>query len=496
MLFNNFIIIKMDAVVCMFSSLITDIFIYLQKKKIESSKNQETEEINFDQEIAIDTDVMYEHKFYYIANKKLELALEIFKSIPVHDTNIRKDTNKLIRKFHCKYQNLLNYTDILAGNDSEEILNFPTDSDRLIDIVTQGPGVLLLERNKGKNSDLWPFKIDLNEMTKYEVRDGFIKYGGCLYIDNDENMEIEYMGKYYDRLSSDWNWAKFIFKSSLIVCSVIKYHAAQYHTIYGSLIPAAILKLSPCNQIRKMMLPFIYNTLVGAESARTVLFGKGKYFDRLFAFTDIGLNDFMKDIYKNFTHVGFVEKYKTLGPTIKKYAYFEDTSDLYNIYIKFLTEYIQNNVTESEILEFCDSIEKFNIDPKDIISFIADFMIIVTVNHELVGNSILKWIYDPSEICTKLRNSHKLEDLYSDKQTYYQQLTIALVTTMNKLPKLMDDISHYYSGIDANSPPLNIYNNFRSELVSLSQLIDQRNNDRKTPFYGSHPKYLELTISQ
>lgn len=520
----------MDAIVCKFSSIVADLF---APALSHENKSINVESINFEEIVPIKSNTLDDYSFYYTPDTALELGMDIARVIPVVDSNVRKDPLELIRNFHHKFKHLLNETDIMIDNDDDEILRIsdrnPNTDDRLLEMIKQGPGSLLLEPylisdNAARHQNISPkcneiiLQINLNEMLNYDVRNGFMKYGGCLYIDTNDNMQIEYSGNIYTQLSPEWNRIKFIFKSSLIVYLVIKYHASYYHLIYGSLIPTVLLGMPPSYEIRRLMLPFIYNNLQAAEKAHTVLYGGGKYFHRLFAFTESALNNFVKHIFNEFEHRGFTSHYSKFSkyfPSLTdKYPYFEDGLDLYNIFKTFIDKYMKQYISSDEIKEFCDSLNllsknKFNIESNEISSFLADFLIIGTLNHGLIGNDIFKWAYDPREISTKLRISNRLEDLYPDEETYYQIITIAGATTMNKVPRLLQDISYYYSSLNGQQAQLvvfredsedisrvTIYRKLLSELRALSESLNIRNVDRSIPFHAADPKYLETTLSQ
>ena len=82
-----------------------------------------------------------------------------------------------------------------------------------------------------------------------------------------------------------------------------------------------------------------------------------------------------------------------------------------------------------------------------------------------------------------------------DEQTYKQTILIALGTVMGKLPKLLDDLTFWYvPRTDSNL--IKNYYTFKNDLFDLSNKIDERNNNRSTPFFGCHPKNLQLSLSQ
>lgn len=407
----------------------------------------------------------------------------------INDSNIQKDRIELIKDFRCEYTELLREKDVLDNNSGEVIVNtittYPNSDERLIEMITQGIGAILIENHM---SDI--FKIDLSNMENYKVRDGFIPYGGCLYFDDKYNlMSIEYCNTPSYPGDDNWEKFKFIFKSSLLVTAVLKVHACNYHIIYGSLVPQSILLLNKKNSLRPLMLPFIYNNLEATELAKTILFGKNRYFHRLFAFTIESLDEYMLKCVNGFHHETFIDyKNRLSNENILSIAYFQDASDVISTFFDYTTNYVNNVASTKDIDELVNVLknisnkDRFMVSAKDIPLFLANYIFIGTVNHEIIGNTITKWHYDPSEISVKLRS----DSMQADAETYEQEMLISLATSMSKVPMLMDRISnqsvYYYKMLDA--------------LNEICNKIDNKNKDRHIPFFGAHPKKLESTLSQ
>lgn len=440
--------------------------------------------------------MFFGHKFFYRPNKVLEVGMDIASEYPVTDNIEYKDRVEMINNFKEKYSSLLHHTEILNNNDSlcvlDTILEDPNSDERLIEMVRQGPGTLLIEHHKDEI-----FKVDLGDMEKYAVRDGFIPYGGCLYFDETYNLiSISYGNITSLNGDNNWNQFKFIFKSSLLVKLVIKVHASEYHLILGSIVPQTIFKLSDGNAIKELMLPFIYHNLESSAAAKTVLFGRGRFFDRLFAFTNESLDAFVKHNLDNYQYKSFVDHQHNLGiidVDIINTPYYQDGSSMYQILLQYVVTIIDSKDDVDEFLTILSSISNIDrfklVDIGDVHGFLANYIFSGTVNHEIIGNTILKWQYDPSETSSKLRK----DVMIADVDTYEQTMLIACATVMGKVPMLMEDISYYFK----NAAKCNIY--MEHLIVPLNDLaieIDKTNTRRKVPFYGAHPKRLESTFSQ
>jgi hypothetical protein len=444
---------------------------------------------------------LYGHKFYHSRRIFLEFGLWLLSSLPFSDSNVRKDYLTLINNFKEDYKEILRHEDVLLHQTNFNLLHeFDTDphSDLNMQIILkQGPASLLIQQ---VDDNL--YKVDLNEMSKFAVRSGFVPYGGCIYFDAKFNLKsIDYLEKTYKPEDTHWINAKYIFRSSLIVYNTIKTHAGYFHLFYGSHVPHALKKLSHDHYLYKLMLPFTYKNLETAELARIILYGRKKYFHRVFAFTEDGLNDFNKYIFDNFYHNNLIEHEMILeSELVKNSPYFEDGENLWVIIESFVTNYFKkyydkNDVQLHKLINnlMKNSNNKFDIENtlESVVIFFSQYIFMSTCMHEMTGNNILKYIFDPRFMSAKLRWDNDINNMYPDDQTYQQSVLIAVATSLMKLPKITDDFSYIFD--DKEDKELVV--NFQEDLKKLAKTIDERNMTRQKPFYGAHPSYLEISMS-
>ena len=86
----------------------------------------------------------------------------------------------------------------------------------------------------------------------------------------------------------------------------------------------------------------------------------------------------------------------------------------------------------------------------------------------------------------KLREGKLIPDI----QTYHQMMLLAILTSMLKLPKLMEDFSFLYAEEDRQM----VYD-FHDDLKGVSEIIRRRNVYRLYPFYDMDPDVLEISMS-
>lgn len=441
------------------------------------------------------------HQFFFEPNRPLELAMWTASLLPFRDHNRRLDPIMMIEQFKKTYSHILSNSDILFSQDScsvlETIIQDPGSDYRLKLFIKQGPGSIRIMPIGN-----YLYKIDLSEMEKFPVRKGFIPYGGSLIFDNNFTpLSITYDNNIYMPSDLLWPQAKYIFRSSLIVSNTIKIHAGYFHLFYGSNVPNALHTLPSDHCLRRFMIPFTYKNISTAELAKTVLYGKDKYFHRVTAFTIEGLNAYNKWSFDNFSYESFATYLSKFNDEdfLNRWAFASDGAKLFSIihiYVKqFLTPHYDPK--DPHLITFLQTLKtstqgKISIenDFSLITEFLTHYIFINTSLHEIVGNNILKNVFDPRVMSTKLRRISTIESMYPDTQTYNQTMLIAIATSMARLPKLLDDFSYIYE----NSSDKEIIRQFQLNLQTLAADIDNENKNRIEPYYGAHPKHLEISM--
>ncbi len=379
--------------------------------------------------------VLHDKTYYSIPNGAMEFVSDLASKSKLKDKLQYKHSDELIKSFREQYKLILSKR-ILGNNDSLDILNNSDNKqsnsdENFMEFLTCGTGVLLVEKNEED------FKVDVNHLFTYPVRDGFIKYGGKVVFSKDKLITLEYNGKVINSNHTDWDYFKFIIKSSIIAEAIIRIHACQFH-IKHSIVAQAISKLNSKNKIYELMAPFLYKNLDSSEAAKVILLGEGRYFHRLFAFTYEGLDNLVKDSLK---------KSFTVDLSIRL-PFHQDAKLMADFFNEFIMEY---DISKEDVEEFNGIVDDKTT---NIYYLLYNYLFDCTVCHEVVGNTILKWQYNPLCSAAKL----VAHSTVSDVQSYEQTMLIGIGTVMNKVPMLMDVVSDEY----------------KEKLVRISEVIRER----------------------
>lgn len=336
----------------------------------------------------------------------------------------------LYTEFQQLYEQLLR-SEVVRRNDVGSTLT-KMSTPPLEEFIQAGPGALLIRRS-GEGI----YKVDVDQLSKYPVRDGFLRYGGCLTFDAEwKDVKLTYGGITVDRNDERWPTYEFYFRSSVLVWLVVSLHACYYHIRLSTYVQSQLSN--------ERLKPFLHRNLASTEAARIVLLGEWRYFHRLYAFTYEGLDELVSDCLGMAPPPTFEELYNEMADC-RSYPYFTDG--------KLVWDVLSRHYTSDE----------------------TNFIFCATVNHEVVGNTIFKWQASPLASATKLTTNP-----CCDVESYRLTTLIAAATTLGRVTMLLDVIP----------------NTVRDELIDVSNTIEQRNKRRSIVFNGANPRYLESTFSQ
>lgn len=357
--------------------------------------------------------------FNYFYKYFLRIIMLIASYLPTKNLHIISDPIYLMNQYQKKYGSIVNCLDY----QYDLILK---------DLIKHAFYLNLVEK-----ISLNFYKINLNELTKFQVKSGFNLYGGCLYFDHQcKPIKIEYLGKLYRPGYALWEQALFIFRSSLIILYIV-YVCTNYFRYYSMI--DVLNKLSNNyhlnnHYLMKYLLPISNNKII-KNLPNTVLFGRGRHFDRLFVFTFDGLVKFIIYHINKFSHLTDFEYLNNFTDIDLKEL--QDMQDLYNVIYSIINQYIENNYEQNDkvLIDFIDMMDKkkYSIKntPESIINFLINY-ILVSINLEInMCETIIKYLFNPQIVSTKIQWHYNVKKMCADNQTY--QESIILIKILSKI---------------------------------------------------------------
>ena len=426
-----------------------------------------------------------EWKFSNYKNYILVLLNFMYSILPASDNPTYSSIEEL-KKEVCNI-----YGNIISVYKPQDWSSSPTSDETLVNILKQGIGSHLIEKHGDE------YCVDLSYMEDFAVREGLMRYGSKIAFDRKFNLlYIRYDGEMHIPGKPTWETAKYIFRSSLIVTNIIRTHATLFHMFFASNIAASLRCLPEDHKLRIFMTPFQFGNLEAAAKARRILYEGTAYFKRMFGFTNSSLKEFIEHSVYSCKYEPFPVKYKRLGRIVFRSPYHKDGILVWNTINNFVKDYFikydidYENPFTNDL--FYRSHGEINIKShEELIDLITEFIFISTCAHEVVGNSIFKYTYNPDLMSPKLyKDAVQKGTLICDTQSYHQIVLLSVLTSMLRLPKIMDDFSFLFPKEDHE-----MINKFKEELKNVSDVIHERNRERDEPFIDMNPENLEISMS-
>lgn len=389
---------------------------------------------------------------------------------------------------------------------------------------------------KSANGEIIPvpsdakFENDASWLEPYETREGIEAYGAIVYF----NANRKFVGCWSchdkkmltpDSAKKDVEHALLQWRCALITEVTLKEHLGYLHWIIanGSMM-AARESFHRYHPLRRLLKPHNYRTTSINWGSKDVLMPLGSLAHRGFGLSATGWVDCFVTMFKEWKYQTFPQFMENKGlaeEDLKSLPLYIDGIDCWNTYRKYVSAYVDlfyaddNAIGKDEdIVEYWDHYQNRQLNlpyglpelsKQNLIDQLTHSIWWVSAGHELVG-SITEYITDPTGFITKIfiGNPNNIADVQS-----YAQCNIVMALTGQKQPPLLSDWSHVFKGIKPTEgipPPnfdetkvLNVVHQFRRDLETLSNTIDERNSTRKgngnMPFMALNPRIFESSVS-
>lgn len=356
------------------------------------------------------------------------------------------------------------------------------------------------------------FVVDLLWMAALDVRPGFAHYGAAAYFgskddgfaprrislpkaNNPKVWRDVYPG------DADWDYAKYAFRSSLLVGVTLADHLSLAHLRLSSVVvQAARETLSTIHPLRLLLAPFSFRTIEINRGAASNLAAKLGVLHRAVALSWKGLETgFRVTLTNDYEYLLEEQLSEGLNDTI---PYVQDGQDFKRIVEKFVADYLivyypteDALFSDADLAHFLREIDAFGFpvppirNRQELINFVREFIMVVTAYHYQVG-TVAPYVLDPYAASGKIRPGIARGDV----QSTFLVSVIALFTSYPQ-PMLLGNFSHLLLQ-DEHYPQTNaIFDQFHADLDALTAIIDARNHQRPWPFEAFNPRFLRSAVS-
>ena len=421
----------------------------------------------------------------------------------------------LVGKMGYGVCNVMSRWDMQRTNEVQGILNY----------CTSGYGAMWLQK-----APQGGFMIDMSPCECFEMRGGFLPYGGTLHIAEDlrsldQLVTVVLQGKEYKMGDPEFDGALFVLRSSVFTLAIAGDHTMYCHMFVSNLVTmAARTTLKPSHPLRVFLNPFTVFSAVINDFAEYAIIDPAAIVGRLAGLSDRGHAEMIKHYTKQFRwcetfpaelrRKGLDNKGKGFG---EDFIYGTEGLLLWGIFERFARDYVSLCWHDDAAVAGDTGVAAFFAElstlfpqntgcvapPPKVVHlrtqlecFLAFVMWNVTAVHEhtgFVGDLLME--YDFANSCLRKGDLREKQTLMSSVADSLGMLFTHAITSAPTL-KLMD------AGLEAffpEGPIRQLVGRFREELQNLHEGVVARNKNRadagRQPCWTFDPALLEISVS-
>jgi hypothetical protein len=403
------------------------------------------------------------------------------------------------------------------------------------------------ESTRSFGGEVLPFVVPLNNFSKLAVRKGFAKFGGDLYF-NAEGFPVLLetpTGKHVQRGDKDWQYWKFAWRSSLITVITLVDHLHFTHFKVANMYARITrMALPPNDPYRRLLSIFTFGHIFVNMQALHMLIGQNHMLHRASPLQDLEslsgiLAETMPDMqdWPALRALQSDEHFDRLPQKLKDSPFYADG----RVFMRLLTSFVKD--FDSIVLPgYCSRVDSdftrwsnfstlfVRMLTRAHYSFPAEFgkkmeaeeqkkmcagllngdlskedarlvqrmrwdrlgalMFVVSGWHRHVG--FVGDYYKDPEVAAM---SWKEGEPYARPRQHMIQTVINTFTSTGQ-PKLIEDFSHVFKGLEKEAELASAWRNFIKRLGEMGTYIDKKNDLRPIKNINMHPSVLESAVSK
>jgi len=444
------------------------------------------------------------------ANSKQHLTFSYIKSLPIDDepTYFESDEEALaLVKKHFP-------GDILP-NPKETITDIGSD-ESLTQIAFYGIGQVYLQRTPDRDRDT--YQVDLTSLSSMEPREGYELPGARAVFSSDGTpleIFVSSMAKVVEPGQADWEHAKRVWMSSLLLKITLAAHLVDLHfTVSNCAHIATRTILNKDHPIRRVLKIFLFNTgqvnLGGyyflAEEDMLLHRMSGVTFKSITSAFRLSFEEFKFSTFPDFLHD------KDLGEDVKaRIPIYNDALLNWRAYHSFFSSYVnffykdhEDILVDGELGDFWECVDLRGnmgsssryglpqLSRESLINYLTHVAFTVTAWHELVG-TVIQYVLPPAKgIGIKIRPGRER----SDVQAVVEQLSSVALTGMVN-PMIMSNWKHL---LPEHPEVHQFHDQLMDDLKKIVEKVDALNAtvpNASRPYRCQtfNPKYHETSVS-
>eukprot|EP00928_Gymnodinium_smaydae_P045388 TRINITY_DN3026_c0_g1_i1.p1 TRINITY_DN3026_c0_g1~~TRINITY_DN3026_c0_g1_i1.p1 ORF type:complete len:659 (+),score=46.83 TRINITY_DN3026_c0_g1_i1:17-1993(+) len=361
-----------------------------------------------------------------------------------------------------------------------------------------------------------PWCLLLNSASEIPVRHGFGTYGADMYFSKDglPALIITPFGRKVVPDDKDWGYWKFVWRSTLLALVTLVDHLHFSHFRVGNIFARASRQALPAKHpLRRLLSIFTFGTIEINSAAMHTLVGPNHALHRATAFKSFEclsevVPTYHRPIIDEHKHFFNETEWNALPAILSTSPYFQDGRHLFSALATFVRRYLKH------VANLCDANDEV-IDRKAL-----DFLGVLAILEKDAS-----YAHEKCRTCTCITNlfigaawtvtgfhrqvgqvagyadpdlasfSWKSGELFGRPRQYLMQSMIA-ATTAKAQPKLTEDYSHVFKGMDGDATlAKQIWHEFQEQLAEVRETVRKNNMDREVKNFQADPDLVECSIA-
>mmetsp|Transcript_29840 Transcript_29840/g.75157 ORF Transcript_29840/g.75157 Transcript_29840/m.75157 type:complete len:1398 (+) Transcript_29840:84-4277(+) len=364
------------------------------------------------------------------------------------------------------------------------------------------------------------FVVSLNAFASLEVRPGFGRYGGDMYF-SEAGMPVLVVtpdGTEVSHASKDWQYWKFVWRSSLFSIITLQDHLNTAHYKVANVLATSTRRqLQPDHPARRVLTVFSWGSININYDSMFALSLEGSALSRAMPVKDFGslaetVPESLPDIMETVRYFANESRWAQLPRQLQQAPFYADGLLLFRALRGLVQGYFDlfrdqwcdqddDALTDSGLLalehDLASTLAAANYQGDytgrktctQAAERVTAALYIVTAYHRHVGQ-VGDVAVDPEVAAFSWREGERSARPMQALITS----TIAAATAVPQ-PKLDEDFSHVFEGMHREGQARALWAKFREELRGVSQTVRERNAQRTVPYYRADPSIVECSVA-
>jgi len=374
--------------------------------------------------------------------------------------------------------------------------------------------------NKVFGGEQLAFVVKNNAYASLEVRPGFSRYGADMYF-SESGMPVLVVtpdGTEVGRGSKDWQYWKFVWRSSLASMITLQDHLQMAHYKVANVLAASTRRaLQPEHPARRVLTIFSFGSISVNYKSMFALSVEDSALNRMLPVKDFKslaqiVPESLPDITETVKYFADESQWAQLPSRLQEAPFYADGILLFRA-LRGLVQGYFDLFRDQWCRQEDDTLEDLGL-----IALERDLAATLAAAHyqgeyverKTCAQAAERFTAALYTVTTYHRHVGQVGDFYLDPEVAafswrdgeptprpMHALITSIITAGTGLPqpKLDEDFSHVFNGMDREGDAKALWAKFRKELRDISATVAARNAKRTVPYYRADPSIVECSVA-